>query len=85
MLELYKKFRPTKEIIRASERYVDDYMRWRTFGFKFQGGYDDQEAEYTDSLEICKVAWESVEREIKEEQRKREEAAAKRNKPRRRL
>jgi hypothetical protein len=64
--------------------YVDNYYRWRTFGFKDSGGYDDQEAEYLDAIEICKLAWDTAEREAKEEQRRREETASK-GKGRRRL
>lgn len=60
-------------------------MRWRTFGFKRDGGYDDQEAEYLDGIEVCKRAYEMAEWEAKEEQRQRQEAEAKRKKPRRRL
>lgn len=55
-------------------------MRWRTFGFKDSGGYDDQGAEYTDAIEVCKMAWESVEGELREERRKRDEAYSKRKK-----
>lgn len=86
VIELDKKYKPTKEIRRAAEAYVNDYMRWRTFGFKFDGGYDDQEAEYLDALEVCKMAWESVRREVEEEDRRRQEAASKKGgKQRRRL
>lgn len=58
--------------------YVDDFMRWRTFGFKNGGGYDDQEAEYLDALEICKMAWDTAEREAQEEARRRSEKGRKR-------
>lgn len=84
MLELNKKFKPSKEMIRSAEEYVNDYVRWRTFGFKTVGGYDEQEAEYTDALEICKIAYETVEREVEEQQRRRQESEN-RKKPRKRL
>lgn len=64
--------------------YVDDYMRWRTFGLKDSGGYDDQEAEYLDAIEIIKMAWDTAEREAQEEARRRAEAQSK-GKGRRRL
>ena len=64
--------------------YVEDYIRWRTFGFKHDGGLDNQEAEYVDAIEICKMAWEMVERERQEEERRRTESASK-GKGRRRL
>lgn len=73
-----------KETIKAAERYVDDYMRWRTFGFKDSGAYNDQEAEYIDALEVCKIAWDVAEREAKEEAN-RNAAAQSKGKGRKRL
>lgn len=84
MVELHKKFEPSKEMVRAAEGYVNDYVRWRTFGFKSDGGYENQEAEYTDALEICKIAYEAVQAEVEEQQRRRQEADN-RKKPRKRL
>lgn len=60
-------------------------MRWRDFGFPGGRGYENEAAEYLDSIEVCKRAWDVAEWEAKEEQRRRQEAAAKRKKPRRRL
>jgi hypothetical protein len=73
-----------KEQVRAAEMYVEDFMRWRTFGFKGSGGYDDQEAEYLDSIEICKMAFDTAENEAREEARRRSEQESK-GKGRRRL
>ena len=73
-----------KEQVRAAEMYVDDFMRWRTFGFKDSGGYADQESEYLDAIEICKMAFDTADNEAKEEARRRSEQEAK-GKGRRRL
>jgi hypothetical protein len=77
---LYEKYKPTREIVYAASGYVDDFYRWRTFGFKDTGGMNDQEAEYLDAIEVCKMAWDVANREAEEDARKRADAKAKKGK-----
>jgi hypothetical protein len=80
---LNNKFKPQREVKRAAREYVDIFLRWRTFGFPVVGGWEEQSAELIDAIDICKQAWDSVEREINEaEQQKANKASGKKHRRR---
>ncbi len=73
--------KPTREVKRATEIFLDEYLTHTDFGSPDTGGYDDQPAEWVEAMACIKAAYNKAKGEIEAAiQEKQRKAAEKRNK-----
>lgn len=80
MGKLDSELRPTREVKTATRMAVDEYTTYTDFGNPLDGGYEDQPAEWVESMACVKAAWNKAKSEIEADiQRKQKEAQKKAN------
>lgn len=80
MDQLNKELKVTREVKHAATNAIEDYITFKNFGSSTAGGYDEQPAEWVESITATTHAASRVEKLIEEEMRKEQEERAKKNK-----
>lgn len=88
--EIKSELKPSREVKRAYDEALDEYMTYKNFGKRFpnEGGLDDQPAEWVEAV-LCLQGAEDratslIKDEIEEENRKKQAEAERKAKAKRR-
>lgn len=88
--ELKEELKPTREVKRAYDEALEDYLTYKNFGERYPqgGGHDDQPAEWVEYIQAFKTADDRatslIKLEMEEEERKKQAEAERKAKAKRR-